>query len=60
MKRGFDDLTLNFYETKLHMYVTMTKTIDDNNVKHKVPSLHTENKFLNLIWMLGTLYLDAE
>ena len=33
-------------------YVTMTKTIDDNNVKH-IKSLDTENKFLNPIWMWG-------
>ena len=44
--------------------VTMTKRIDDNNLKH-IKSLDTENKFLNPIWMLHqnntrlTLYLGA-
>ena len=44
-------------------YVNMTKTIDDNNVKHN--SLDTENKFLNPIWIWGQnntrliLYLGA-
>ena len=43
----------------------MTKTIDDNNVKHTYKSLDTENKFLNPIWMWGqnntrlTLHLGA-
>ena len=61
MTRGFDDLTLTFYETN---YVTMTKRIDDNNIRH-IKSLDTENKFLNPIWMWGqnnirlTLYLGA-
>ena len=45
-------------------YVTMTKRIDDNNIRH-IKSLDTENKFLNPIWMWGqnntrlTLYLGA-
>ena len=61
MTRGSDDLTLTFYETKQN--VTMTKTIDDNNIKQ---SLDTENEILNPIWLLGqtntrlTLYLGAE
>ena len=44
--------------------VTMTKRIDDNNLKH-IKSLDTENKFLNPIWMWHqnntrlTLYLGA-
>ena len=43
----------------------MTKTIDDNNVKHLSFSI-LKNKFLNTIWMLGqnnarlTLYLGVE
>ena len=38
-------------------YVTMTKTIDDNNIKHIMyKSLDTENKFLNPIWMWGQNY----
>ena len=42
MTRGFVDLTLTFYKTKLcdYDYVTMK-------------SLDTENKFFNPIWMWG-------
>ena len=63
MTRGFDDLTLTFMKQN---YVTMTKTIDDNNIKHTYMSLDTENQFPNPILMWGQnntrlfLYLGAE
>ena len=41
MTRGFDDLTLTFN------YVTMTKTIDDYNVKH-ISLLTLKISFLTL------------
>ena len=56
MTRGFDDLTLTFYETKL---------CDHDKDKAYKP-LDTENKFLNPIWMWGqnntrlTLYMGME
>ena len=62
MTRGFDDLTLTFYETKLCDH--------DKENKCQYPqayeSLDTENKFLKPIWICGqnntwlTLYLGAE
>ena len=49
MTRGFDDLTLTFYKTKLCDH-------DKDNWWHlsqAYKSLDTENKFFNPIWMLG-------
>ena len=58
MTRGFDNLTLTFYEKKLY---------DHDKDKDKVyKPLETENKFLNPIWMWGqnntrlTLYMGTE
>ena len=49
MTRGFDDLTLTFYETKLCDH--------DKENKCQYPqayeSLDTENKFLKPIWICG-------
>ena len=62
MTRGFDDLTLTFYETKLCDH-------DKENwcqYPQAYESLDNENKFLKPIWMCGqnntrlTLYLGAE
>ena len=64
MTRGFDDLTLTFYETKLCDYdKTYNKGCQLCQARN---SFYTENKFLNPIWMWGqnntrlTLYLGAE